>query len=180
MNSHFFSFIIGAIIGGVVLYIFFWPSIEEREVMTYRTEESIEWVKKDTTIYHYKDSLIFKEIITKREVSVEPDKYDSIRTYQGSDPHLYGRINWVIETGGYLQHLEISPMLTIPIQTVTNTIEKKNTVVLRPKGIYGVGGINNNFNYSIGVTYLNNNSLIGYEYHPQLDLHAVKIGWKIF
>src|SRR5690606_33562761 len=123
MDNRIIFTIIGAAIATAVILIFFWPSIEERTETTYTTDTKIDWIKKDTTIIHYRDSLILKEVEAEREVSPDPEKYDSIRTYQGFERHLYGRINWKAKTGGYLQHLEINPVLTIPIQTVTNTIE---------------------------------------------------------
>jgi len=180
MDNRIVFSLLGAAIGMAMLYIFFWPSVEERTETTYKTERKIDWIEKDTTIIHYKDSLIFREVISEREVSPDPEKYDSIRTYHGSEKHLYGRINWTAITGGYLQHLEINPVLTIPLQTVTNTIEKKTTSIIKPKGLYATGGINSEYKYSVGATYLNDKSLFGYEYTPQLQLHEIKAGFKIF
>ncbi|AWW32186.1 hypothetical protein DN752_19700 [Echinicola strongylocentroti] len=180
MSSKLIIFTLGAIAAAAVMRIFFWPEITEREEVTYRTETKTDWIRKDTTIYHFQDSLRILEVERYREPSPEPEKYDSIRHYQGSDPHLYGRVNWKATTGGYLQHLEINPVLDIPIRTVTNTIERNTTKVMHPKGLYATGGISSYFKYSVGATYLNNKSLIGYEYTPQLDLHEIKVGFKVW
>lgn len=170
--------LIGAAIATALIFIFFWPSIEERTEISYKTDTVTVYDTLDVT--NIVDSIRWKEKTVYREVSPDTDKYDSIRTYQGFEKHLYGRINWTAKTGGYLQHLEINPVLTIPIQTVTNTIEKKTSVVIKPKGVYFTGGINSEFKYSIGGIYLNDKSLFGYEYTPQLQLHEIKAGFKVF
>jgi hypothetical protein len=135
-------------------------------------------VRKDTTIIHYRDSLRLRVINI--QPSPEPERYDSVRTYMGSDPHLYGRINWTAKTGGYLHELKINPVLDIPIQTITHTIEKEKTVVIRPKGIYAMGGINSQFSPHLGAAYLHDRSMINYTYTPSQNLHQIGVGFRLF
>lgn len=170
--------ILGALVGATITHVFFFPDITEREEVVYTYETKIDWVPKDTLII--RDSLRILEIEPETQPSPEPEKYDSIRTYTGTEKHLYGVINWRVKTGGYLQHLELNPNLKIPIVTNTNTIERKTAYVVEPKGLYFTGGINSRFNYSVGLTYLNNKSLFSGRYAPQTNTFEIATGMKIF
>lgn len=185
--------IIGAAIATAVIFVFFWPSVEERTVITYKTEtvydqvsETIDFDSISSKVTSLSDSIDFYRNLYQKELAKEDiiivkegePIQAPLRRYSGFEPTLYGNISYNSLVVGKQLEMRIRHDLSIPI--VTNTIEKKSTVVLKPKGIYGTGGINSNFHYSVGAIYLNDRSLFGYEFTPQLNLHELKAGFRIF
>jgi len=168
MKTYAIIFIAGLLFGGVFLYLLFWPSSEQ--ITTYKTE--IEYIEKDTTIYSYKDSLIYN-IIEVLE-SPEPAKYDSIRRYAGTVPIDYGTLDWKLTTLGSLESFEFNPKYSIPVTTTTIKTQAK------PKRLYGY--VQSDFAESnlVGLDYINGRIIIGASYNINAKRTSAKIGLLIF
>lgn len=168
----------GVILGALLYHFLLAPEFESRVEVLTTTETKIDWVKKDTTIINYRDSLVLK--IVKTEASPEPEKYDSIRTYRGSVPSLYGLINWKARTGGELQQIEFNPVFSIPVKTISTTTETKSQKVERPKGLFITGGVRSDQDFAAGALYLRDRSVFSYDYFVGSKTHFVKVGFNPF
>lgn len=182
------SLVLGFVLGNIFYSIFIAPDFEEYTETKQKSEIKVEWVERDTTIYNYRDSVIYNykdsTIISYKIESVElsdkPSMYDSIRTYSNIYRHLYGYTSWRAKIGGELISMELNPYFKVPIKTIDNTIETTKTVVLKPKGLYGVGGITDSFTYSVGATYLNDRSMFGYRYNIPRQEHSIETGFLLY
>jgi hypothetical protein len=168
----------GVILGALLYHFLIAPETESSVETVYKTEIKTEWIKKDTTIFHLKDSLVFRVIETK--ASDKPEKYDSLRTYSGKTDFDFGAVNWTAKTGGELQFLKFNTAFNIPIKTITNTVEKTTTIVQKPKGLYFTGGVRSDQDFAAGAMYLKNNSVISYDYFLQSQTHFLKVGFNPF
>jgi hypothetical protein len=124
----------------------------------------------------YRDNFKY---IYERDTIIE-DYKPKIRGFKETYSTLYGNVSIHGELLGELNYMTFTSDLRIPQINNVITKEKTNTIIIKPKGFYLTGGISNQFSYSFGATYLNNNSLIGYEFEPLTKSHNAKIGWKIF
>ena len=168
--------ILTALIGAVILYSFFWPSITEKI-------EVVESVKTDTVYIEHRDSifipverLVYEHV---RDTVIMERNYP-INRYKGLEATLFGDIGYNALVAGKMLNLTLTPNFSVP--KVTNTINRTETrtFIKRPKGLYGVGGVGSDFNYSVGAIYLNDKSLFGYNYQPQTGIHSISAGFKLF
>lgn len=174
------KYLIGAAVGiviGLVVYEKFLK--EETEVQIVHEEKTVTdtvFVKEYVTVAIPKDRVKYVYL---RDTVIEGANL-SIRNYSGSEPTLYGNIGFRSEVAGEMLNINLFHDLSIP--SITNTITKTTTktIIRKPSGIYATAGINSNFNYSLGLTYLKDKSLVGYEYQPQIRTHSLKIGIKLF
>lgn len=162
---------------GLVIYEKFLK--EETETITVVKETIVT----DTVFQTVKDTVYIPQERLKyvylRDTVIN-DTQLQIRAYNGFEPTLYGNIGYQSEVAGEMLNMRLFHDLSIP--TVTNTItrETTKTVIRKPSGLYATGGINSNFQYSVGAIYLKDRSLIGVEYQPQQEIISGKIGFKLF
>jgi len=174
------KYLIGAAVGiviGLVVYEKFLK--EETEVQIVHEEKTVTdtvFVKEYVTVEIPKDRVKYVYL---RDTVIEGANLP-IRNYSGSEPTLYGNIGFRSEVAGEMLNINLFHDISIP--SITNTITKTTTktIIRKPSGIYATAGINSNFNYSLGLTYLNDKSLVGYEYQPQIETHSLKVGIKLF
>jgi hypothetical protein len=164
----------GVLAAWLIYAAFLKPDLESVTEVTYR--EEIKYNVKDTTITRYRDSLRLNVVST--APSKDPEKYDSIRSYEGHIKLDYGVLKWKAETFGELSKIEFSPTLVIPEKTITATTSTTKANVT--KALYAGGGVSSTLDFSAGVYYLNRDKLIGYEFDPVRKTHSVKIALKIF
>jgi hypothetical protein len=120
------------------------------------------------------------------ELDPEPEKYDSIREYAGTNAFQYGKFDWKVRTGGILESYEFNPQFIIPTITVTKekTITQTRTII--QKGVFAGGGMNSQGTFHAGATYLGNKFLIEYNFTPSglqpipAPIHQVGFKYKIF
>lgn len=149
------------------------------------TETSVEYretIKTDTLWLPSIPELIFirsPKPLYLRDTIINEVTYP-LNSYSGLENTLYGQIKWDAETSGFLNKLNLRPEFKLPVVTTTLTKEKTSTIVIQPSGLFLVGGVNSNFSYSVGATYLKNKSLVGYEYQPQVNIHSLRVGFKVF
>ena len=165
---------IGLIIGLLLYERFLVPDIKTKV-------ESMETIRTDT-IYTVVRDTIYRDkfkYIYERDTIIEYYK-PKIRGFKETYSTLYGNVYLSGEVLGELRYASLTT--DFKFKQITNTIlkEKNTTSVIKPSGVYLTGGVSSNFSYSIGATYLNDKSLIGYEYQPQLDLHSLRVGFKVF
>ena len=195
MDNRIIFTIIGALAGMAVLYLFLWPDFEETTTVT--EKETIDTSFNDVSEVIVFDSLLFQSLsdsidhyrslyaneLRKEKITIVPEGEPisaPLRRYQGFKPTLYGNISYNALVIGSLQEISLRQDLKIP--QINHKIERSSTTIrtIKPSGIYLTGGINSHFHYSLGATYLKDKSMIGYEYQPQIELHALKVGFKIF
>jgi hypothetical protein len=121
---------------------------------------------------------IFHEVL--RDTILADGYKPQIKAFKAVFPVTYGNVYLNGEVLGEVLKTSLTTDFKIPSVTNTITKEKNTTIIKKPTGFYAVVGSNTDLNISIGATYLNDKSLIGYEYQPQIKLHSVRVGWKIF
>lgn len=168
------TFIVGIIIGLLLYEKFLLRDIENK--VEYITE-----IKSDTVYTVIRDTVFINKpkYIYERDTIIENYK-PKIRGFKETYSTLYGNISIQGEVLGELRYTSLTSDLRVPQITNTITKEKNTTTVIKPSGVFLTGGISSYFVYTIGATYLKDKSLIGYEYQPQLDLHSIKVGFKVF
>lgn len=165
--------------GALLLRLFFWPEIETRHHTELKTELIVEHITIFDTISITAEPL--KQKITEVKSPEEPsEKFDSLRTYRGSQRFAYGTINWQATTGGTLRALELKPIFELPITTVNNTVTNTRTVIEKPRGVYFAAGASTFAGPKFGATYLRDKYIFGYRYEPQTQSHYIEAGFKIF
>lgn len=189
------SVAVGIFLGLVIYEKFFLPEIEESTVVTEKETidttfndvvetiqfDSLRYQSLSDSIEHYRN--LYAKELKKEKITIVPEGEPisaPLRRYQGFKPTLYGNISYNALVVGSLQEISLKQDLRIP--QINHRIERSSTTIrtIKPSGIYATGGINSQFNYSLGAIYLKDRSLIGYEYQPQLKIHSGKIGFKIF
>ncbi len=195
MDNRIVFTLIGAAITTAIILVFFWPRFEETTTTT--EKETIDTTFNDVSQAIAFDSLLFQSLtdsidyyrlwyaeeLRKEKITIVPEGEPiraPLRRYQGFKPTLYGNISYNALVVGSLQEISLRQDLKIP--QINHKIERSSTTIrtIKPSGIYLTGGINSNFHYSLGATYLKDKSMIGYEYQPQVEIHALKVGLKIF
>jgi hypothetical protein len=148
------------------------------------------------TIIEYKetivtriDSIPYKEIVyvdrwkIKHEYlrdTILIDYEPKINEFKATFPLMYGNAYLSGEVLGEVLKTSLTTDFKIPQVTNTITKEKNTTIIKKPTGIYAVGGISSNFQYSIGANYLRDKSMFGYRYQPQVKIHSLEVGFKVF
>jgi hypothetical protein len=165
-------------VAGFLAYHFFLKP-ESETIIEYK-----ETIKSDTVYLTVKDTVYLDRTKIVHEVlrdTILMDGYKpQINAFKAVFPLTYGNIYVNGNVLGEVLQMTANSDFKIPSVTNTITKEKNTTIIKKPKGIYGVIGSNTDLNISIGATYLNDKSLIGYEYQPQIKLHSVRVGWKLF
>lgn len=189
--------IAGFLAGIAVYHIFFRPDVEVRTEYTETVTVDSTYIelynelKADVSKYEtLNDSIEYYQNLYRKELGNIKLVHDSVfvnetfstplRRYTGMEAFLYGDVNYSALVAGKMLDMTINTRFDVP--QYTTVIEKKTqrTVVVNPKGLYMSGGIDSRFSYSVGATYLNNKSLIGYDYQPSVGVHSVRVGWKVF
>lgn len=167
---------IGIIIGFALAFLFFKPEIIEKV-------EVIETVRTDTVYQTVRDTIkLTRDRINHvylRDTIIKEQVFN-LNRFNGLEPTLFGDVSYNGLVAGELLKLNMSTDFNIPNIENTITRTETKTVVQKPKGLYGTGGVNSSFEYSVGVMYLNDRSLFGYEYNVPTGSHSLKVGFLVF
>lgn len=168
------SFVFGLLIGLVLYHQFLRPKPEHitRIIETVTTDTV--YIAKIDTVKITKEQI--KHEFLRDTVYLATDI--PINNFRTSYSHLYGNIDISGQVMGKVLDMALKTDLRLP--TVTNTIERTETIIKKPRGLYVGAGVNSKFSASVGGYYLNNSWLYGYQYTPEFSQHQVFIGRKLF
>jgi hypothetical protein len=170
------AFALGLLFGAWLYHAFLKP--ESETIIEYKE-----------TIVTRIDSIPYKEIVyvdrwkIKHEYlrdTILIDYEPKINAFTATFPLLYGNAYLSGEVLGEVLKTSLTTDFRIPQVTNTITKEKNTTIIKKPTGIYAVGGVNSNFSYSVGASYLRDKSMFGYRYQPQVKIHSLEVGFKVF
>ena len=175
MKNLLLPFGIGVVIGLILFQIFLRPEVETTYVETIKETTDTVFIHQFDTVYLTRKEIRHQVI---RDTIMEPYT-PQIKAFKATFPLTYGNAFLTGEVLGEVLKTSLTTDFEIPV--ITNTIEKEKitTIIKKPTGFYAVGGVNSNFNYSVGVNYLRDNSLIGYKYTPQLKIHSLEVGFRL-
>lgn len=158
----------GVFLGILLCSLLFQNDIEEKTKETRETVTETVYNYIDTTIYHYK---IVPRYV---DISPDPEKYDSVRTYTGKDNFIHGYYDWEIKTGGFLNSFKFNPVMAIPQTTTVTTATKETVMMIYPKGIYLGGSMGTDINFGVNASYVNKDMIVGYGYKPGTGVHEAR------
>lgn len=164
--------VIGAFIGALILYLFFWPEFETKtEIVEVSTTDTVFVSVIDTV--HINRTQIKHEYL-RDTILIEQTK-PTINTFKTSTPFLYGNTYISGEVLGAVLKMDVTNDFNIPLVTNTITTTKTNTIIKKPTGLYVTVGVTKQLGFepSIGVTLVRPKMLIG------VSNTDVKFGWKL-
>lgn len=169
--------IIGIVIGLLLFKLFL--EGETETLISYKEKITIDTVYTHSVDTVYLTKKEIKQTFIRDTVLIKPIE-PKIKSFSAVYPLQYGNATVSGEVLGEVLKMNLATDFNIP--TVTNTIEKEktNTIIKKPTGIYAVGGISSNFSYSIGASYLRDKSMFGYRYQPNVKIHSLEVGFKVF
>jgi hypothetical protein len=162
--------------GFIACYLLFKP--ESETIIEYK-----ETIKSDTVYLTVKDTIYLDRTKIKQEYlrdTILIDYKPQINAFSATFPLLYGNAYLKGEVLGEVLKTSLTTDFKIPVVTNEITKEKNTTIIKKPTGIYAVGGVNSNFSYSVGASYLRDKSMFGYRYQPQVKIHSLEVGFKVF
>jgi hypothetical protein len=167
-----------AFLAGVILAIILFP---KREIETvYKTETER---KTDTLYVTYTDTIYVPKTKIKTQVirdTVLIDFKPKIRAFTTSFPSKYGSTNVSGEVLGEVLKMTAINDYKMPVVTNTVTETKTEKIVVKPKGIYLGGGVNNLLQPAINASYLDNKYLFQYQFQPLQGIHQIGVSKKLF
>ena len=186
--------------GLIILVILLFGAWIGVKLFTPKAEDSTtieETITVDTSFHKVDTSFVVKATPKKRikpkatkpkdpEKDPEPEKYDSIRHYEGTYHFDYGKFDWSINTGGILEGYTFTPIFDIPTVSTQKqkTVTQTKTIIQR--GVFAGAGMNTLSQFHVGATYLGKNFLIDYNFTPAgvqavpVNVHQVGFKYKIF
>jgi hypothetical protein len=170
------AFVLGLLFGAWLYHAFLKP--ESETIIEYK-----ETIKSDTVYLTVKDTVYLDRTKIKHEYlrdTILIDYEPKINSFTATFPLLYGNVYFKGEVLGEVLKTSLTTDFKIPQVTNTITKEKNTTIIKKPTGIYAVGGVNSNFSYSVGASYLRDKSMFGYRYQPQVKIHSLEVGFKVF
>jgi hypothetical protein len=170
------AFALGLLFGAWLYHAFLKP--ESETIIEYK-----ETIKSDTVYLTVKDTVYLDRTKIKHEYlrdTILIDYKPQINAFSATFPLLYGNVVLQGKVLGEVLKTSLTTDFKIPQVTNTITKEKNTTIIKKPTGIYAVGGVNSNFSYSVGASYLRDKSMFGYRYQPQMKIHSLEVGFKVF
>ena len=171
------AFVVGLLFGFWLYSAFLKP--ESETIIEYK-----ETIKSDTVYLTVKDTVYLDRTKIVHEVlrdTILADGYKpQIKAFKAVFPLLYGNAFLQGEVLGEVLKTSLTTDFKIPSVTNIITKEKNTTIIKKPTGFYAVGGISSNFSYSLGLSYLRDKSMFGYRYQPNLQIHSLEVGFKVF
>jgi hypothetical protein len=165
-------------VAGFLAYHFFLKP-ESETIIEYK-----ETIKSDTVYLTVKDTVYLdrtriKQTFIRDTVFAEPYN-PQINAFCATFPLLYGNAYLNGEVLGEVLKTSLTTDFKIPSVTNTITKEKNTTIIKKATGIYAVAGVKSNSSYLIGASYLRDKSMFGYRYQPNLQIHSLEVGFKVF
>jgi hypothetical protein len=167
-------FFIGLVFGLLIYYWFLLPKPTN-------TVRIVETVRTDTVYVHEFDTIV----LTKKEIkhnflrdTVYLGVDMPINDFKASYPHVYGNIDISGQLIGEMLYMGLKTDFRIP--TVTNTINRTETIIKKPRGVYAGGLVISNLSAGVGGIYVFDRNLIQYSYFPEDKSHAVGYYRRIF
>jgi hypothetical protein len=177
ISSYIVSLLIGIIIGALIYDLFLSPDFETKV-------EFKETIKSDTVYLTVKDTVYLDrtKIVHKvlRDTILADGYKPQIKAFNAVFPLLYGNAFLQGEVLGEVLKTSLTTDFKIPSVINIITKEKNTTIIKKPTGFYAVGGISSNFSYSLGLSFLRDKSMFGYRYQPNLQIHSLEVGFKVF
>ena len=168
------SIIAGVLIGLLLYHNFLLP---KPQTLT----KIIETVTTDTIYVHQVDTVTITKTDIKHEFlrdTVYMNTNIPISNFKTYYAHVYGSIDISGQVMGEVLSMGLKTDLRIP--TVTNTIERTETIIKKPQGLYLGAGVNSNLSAVVGGYYLNDQFIYGYQFNPFFQQHQIFIGRKLF
>ena len=171
----------GIVIGAALVYFLAVPDLGETTTSVETSVSTeIDTIHVDTLV---RNSITPEFLMSSVKSDSFESRFDSIRTYTGTNQIQNGTITWSARTGGILKDLDIATDIQIPV--ITNTVVQKETVtreVFRPS-IYATGTLESDRSFSPGATYVRRNMMIGYRYNltgvNPASRHGLTVGIRI-
>jgi len=172
--------IIAAIAGfiiGLLCYDYFFKPEQVSRV------QIIETFNTDTLYFFQRDTVtVYRDRIKHEFLRDTVIKYyePKISRFKAVFPLVYGNVYVNGDVLGEVLKMTAKSDFKMPVITNTITKDRITTIIKKPNGIYGVGGLGSDFSPLVGATYLKNKSLYGYKYNVNLKIHSLEYGHKIF
>lgn len=167
MKKEYIFGLIGIAIGAFLMNWLFFPEITTETLIETKIETDTVFVTKIDTVYQ--NSITHRVI--RDTVLLEPIKPE-IKEFTASFHFLYGNAHLKGEVLGEV--LKTSLTNDFKFQTITNTINIKETIIKKPSGLFLTAGVNHNLTYpSIGAIFIKNRYLFG------LNTSGFQIGYKV-
>ena len=163
---------------GVILAVILFPKKEIETV--YKTETR---VKIDTIYSRSIDTVFIDQTKIKTQVvrdTVLVNYRPKISLFNASFPSTYGNTKVSGEVLGEVLKMTAVNDYSIPVVTKNVTVDKTETVVVKPKGIYLGGSINSLLQPGVKLSYLDNKYLFSYQIEPFEKRHSLSISKKLF
>lgn len=176
MKTSIIKYIITFAVGFAVAFLFFEPAVVKEIVV--KTETRVDTVFRA----HEKPIYVPYKVLVEKVDTVYYSKpfKTTVSRYKGSEVLDYGTIDWMAETTGKLVNFSVTPKLQLP--TIIKEIETVKTVttVRDLRGIYAGAGINQEFGYKVGASYVDKDWQFNYDYQPKDKIHWVGVKRRLF
>ena len=163
---------------GVFLAFIIYPKPEIETVYKTKTER-----KTDTLYVTFTDTVYLPKTRIKTKVlrdTVLIDFKPKISSFTTSFPFEHGSTKVSGEVLGEVLKMTAINDYKLPVVTNTVTETKTEKIVVKPKGIYVGGGVNNLLQPAIKASYLDNKYLFQYQFLPLQGVHQIGVSKKLF
>lgn len=167
-----------AFLAGVILAIILFPKTEIETVYKTKTQR-----KTDTLYVTFTDTVYVPKTRIKTQIirdTVLIDFKPKISAFTTSFPFEYGSTKVSGEILGEVLKMTAINDYKLPVVTNTVTETKTEKIVVKPKGIYLGGGVNNLLQPAINASYLDNKYLFQYQFQPLQGVHQIGVSKKLF
>lgn len=176
MNISIVKYVLTFAVGFAVAFLFFEPKVVKEVVVKTKTEI-------DTVFQSHKEPIYipYEVLVEKIDTVYYSKPFEAtVSRYKGSEALQYGSIEWSAETTGKLLNFKVTPNLQLP--TVIKEIETVKTVttVRDLRGLYAGAGINQEFGYKVGASYVDKDWQFNYDYQPKDKIHWVGVKKRLF
>ena len=186
-------YILSAAIGFALAFLFFKPKVIENIVIKTETITDTVYTKHveripfpdlaymalEDSIDHYR--ILYEEELGNIKIVKENEPFSApLRTYSGTEATLYGNIGYNTVVAGSLLDMTITHDLRLPTITNTVTTEKTVTKTRDLRGLYAGGWVSTGMDYKLGVSYVDRDWQLNYDYQPKMEVHWVGVKKRIF
>jgi hypothetical protein len=134
------------------------------------------FVDKLETVYIPKTRIKTKVIRDTILIDFKP----KISRFETLFPFEHGSTKVSGEVVGEVLKMTATSDYKFPVVTNTVTETKTEKIVVKPKGIYVGGGVNNLLQPAINASYLDKKYLFQYQFHPMQGVHQIGVSKKLF
>ena len=163
---------------GVVLTFVVYPKPEFETVYKTKTERLTDtlYITSSDTVYIPKTKIKTQVLRDTILIDFKP----KIKAFETTFPFEYGSTKVSGEVLGEVLKMTARNDYKLPVVTNTVTIDKTETVVVKPKGLYLGANINSLLQPGANVSYLDNKYLFSYQFQPLQSVHQISVAKKLF